>query len=277
MKEVDPLVHSGPFWDELSLIAWHSFRCPSEVGDDADMSQACVLTNVMTAGYRLFSGRFAGLYWCNMPSSFPTHIFWIFRSMQKRWLYPQSSVIPLTLNLSSQCPRHSFESTILRVCCRLGKTANEAVKLPGLTGSSRSWSPIIWFDPLHKPFMWSICNICWIPCEIGLVFFCDSCPSLANMNCIIGQLWYAIHASLEHMKGQIWLGITLGIIQGRQCPFCWFQLHLPCGKATGNDTWLVPVGQLKASGRWANPRWFAYDLEGVVIPEMIHIQHARLF
>ena len=205
-----------------------------------------------------------------------THIL-NFPKHAKRWLYPQSSVIPLTLNLSSQCPRHSFESTILRVCCRLGKTANEAVKLPGLTGSSRSWSPIIWFDPLHKPFMWSICNICWIPCEIGLVFFCDSSPSLANMNCIIGQLWYAIHASLEHMKGQIWLGITLGIIQGRQCPFCWFQLHLPCGKATGNDTWLVPVGQLKASGRWANPRWFAYDLEGVVIPEMIHIQHARLF
>lgn len=64
--------------------------------------------------------------------------------------------------------------------------------------------------------------------------FCDSCPSLANTNCIIGQLWYAIHASLEHMKDQIWLGITLGIIQGRQCPFCWFQLHLPCGKATKN-------------------------------------------
>ncbi len=55
--------------------------------------------------------------------NFPEHA-------QKRWLYPQQSVMPL--NLSSQCPRRSFESTIPRVCCRLGKTANEAVKLPGL-------------------------------------------------------------------------------------------------------------------------------------------------
>ena len=60
-------------------------------------------------------------------------------------------------------------------------------------------------------------------------------------------------------------------------PFLLIPTHLPCGKATEHDTWLVPVGQLKASGRWANPRWFAHDLEGVVIPEMIHIQHARLF
>lgn len=96
MNEVDPLVHSGPFWDEMSLITWHSFRCPSEVGDDADMSQACVLTNVMTAGYRLFSGRFAGLC-CNMPSSFLTHIFWIFRSVQKMVALPTIIRNPLDL------------------------------------------------------------------------------------------------------------------------------------------------------------------------------------